>query len=373
MSADAVSDWDAYGDVRGFPFRDNEGLNDIHDDVTAPAPVPWVRTNMADRLRAAYAGEIEPVAFEVGAIPGGAAPIVYPGKVSGIAGDSGSGKSWIALAMALAEARTGGYTLWIDYEDTGDTLALRMMELGWPMELGRYVVHFQAVGPSSSGMTALVAAIRAHRVTLIVLDSTGESLASDGHNPSADEHVAAWFQDLPRPLANLGPAVVLIDHLVKDKDTGGLWPSGSHRKRDAINGIQYIVRTDKDFDRDTPGKVTLICAKDRGGHHAHGKRVVTIVFEPSGGVLNIIATPAGPVSAKSEWMPTGYMQKVSDYLAEYGPKSKNHLKTEARLGKSEYVLKGILALIEGGYAREGHHDGRPAVVLVKPFAEADDA
>jgi hypothetical protein len=232
----------------------DEAAHEMGDDRSG---APWTETTMGERLRAAYAGDIERPTLTVGELPGGAAALFYPGKVSGIAGDSGSGKSWTALAASMAEARGGRPTIWIDYEDNADTLAVRMSELGWPVELGDYVRHVQASGSVSRGLARLRDGIASSNPAMVVIDSTGESLAGDGRNPNADEEVAAWFQELPRPLADLGPAVVLLDHLVKDSDTGGLWPSGSHRKRDAVNGIQYIVKVNTAFSRGKAGKVTL--------------------------------------------------------------------------------------------------------------------
>lgn len=295
-------------------MSDRERAKIAQESVPVIEGAGWTETPMGDRLRAAYAGHIEPAAPTVGALPGGARALFYPGKVSGIAGDSGSGKSWLALAAALAEARGGRPTIWVDYEDNADTLAVRMAELGWPVELGDHVRHVQAVGAASGGFALLCEGIVSMNPAMVVLDSTGESLAGDGRNPNADDDVAAWFQSLPRPLADRGPAVVLLDHLVKDSDNGGLWPSGSQRKRAAINGIQYIVKPDKPFSREQPGHITLICAKDRGGRYAQGDHVAVVHFEPSAGVLHITATAGGTGVDRKVERPTRLMESVSRVL-----------------------------------------------------------
>jgi hypothetical protein len=63
-------------------------------------------------------------------------------------------------------------------------------------------------------------------------------MALDGAKPN-DDDTARWFRGLPAA-ARLGPAVVVIDHVVKS-DEGGLWPIGSQRKagsdlRRAVHG-----------------------------------------------------------------------------------------------------------------------------------------
>jgi hypothetical protein len=210
----------------------------------------------------------------VGMLADGSGGLFYPGRVNGLAGDSGAGKGWIALTVAAEQMGLGRHVYYLDFEDSPELAMLRLLKvLRVDPDLVRRLFHY--LHPSShddAGIAELVKRVSLTPEAFVVIDSTGESIAAAGLNQNHDEEVAAWFQSLANPLAFLGGAcVVLLDHMAKGAD-GGLWPIGSQRKRAAITGAQYVVEVADPFNKSKDGMVALRVAKDR-----HGEWVVESV------------------------------------------------------------------------------------------------
>ena len=132
-----------------------------------------------------------------------------------------------------------------------------------------------------------------HDCQLAVIDSTGEAMALDGADPNSDDDVARWFRRVPRTMARLGPAVLLLDHVPKAKDAPGGFAIGSQRKRAAIDGASYRVNSSVAPAKGVRGILKLITAKDRGGHYQQGHEVAQVVIEDDvlEGVLITMSEP----------------------------------------------------------------------------------
>lgn len=134
----------------------------------------------------------------------------------------------------------------------------------------------------------------------------------DGAKPDDDDDTARWFRRLPTAIAKLGPAVVVLDHVVK-ADDGGLWPIGSQRKRAAISGAQYMQTVVRPFARDRAGAAKLVCAKDRHGNYRPGQKVAELTVTPTGtGVYLALNAPAERDDAAPKALrPTTLMERAS--------------------------------------------------------------
>ena len=203
----------------------------------------------------------------VGMLADGSSGLLYPGRVNGVAGESGAGKGWIALTIAAEQMELGAHAYYLDFEDSPALALLRLVRV---LEVAPGLVRdrFHYIHPArhdDDGIAELVARVATTPGALVVVDSTGESMAAAGLNQNHDEEVAAWFQSLAHPLADEGGAtVLLLDHMVKAED-GGLWPIGSQRKRAAITGAQYVAEVADPFSKAKNGMVALRVAKDRHG------------------------------------------------------------------------------------------------------------
>lgn len=356
------------------------------DEPDAPEDAPrarastWARVDLSETVRGLLAGTLSRPAPTVGAIRGGSA-LFYPGRVNGLAGESGAGKTWTALHIAAQAIAAGACVLYVDHEDDHIGIVGRLLDLGAdPGAVAALFIYTNPTErPAPGDLAALAALVAETRPVLVVVDSTGEGLALHGANPNADEEVAAWFLEVPRRLAAVsydgqpGPAVLVLDHVTKTDD-GGLWPIGSQRKRAAISGAQYMQRTVRPFSKDAAGAAVLVCAKDRHGNYRTGQRVAELNVAPgaSGPSITLDAVESG--AASSPFRPTGYMERVSVALEAAAPEPLSHRGIEHHVtGKKDVTARAVAALVAEGYVTTTRGPRNATLhTLVKPFRESAD-
>jgi hypothetical protein len=253
--------------------------------TATPAPTRWQSTSLGEIAADLRAGTIARPAPTVGQIEGAGA-LFYPGKVNGLAGDSNAGKSFTALLACLQEVRAGNRALVIDYEEGALGTVARLVDMGaTDDELDRFVY----VNPDDAfDVTWVSEALDACKPSLVVIDSTGMSMALDGAKPNDDDEVARWFVRVPMFIASRGPAVVILDHISKEASGGGLWPIGSQRKRAAITGAQYVQQVVRPFSRGRDGHSILLCAKDRHGTYEQGATVARLEVKDAAATTHLV-------------------------------------------------------------------------------------
>lgn len=229
--------------------------------------------------------------------------LLYPGRINYMHGDSGTGKTWVALEAARQEILNGNHVIWIDFEDADETTVIeRFRARAVPAAI--IVDRFHYINPDTSAGLVEVARVvdLCHRTgaTLCVVDSIGEAFSLEGINEDKDPEVGPWIRRVLRAIADAGPAVLPIDHGTKAADNK-LFPSGSKRKRAAISGAGYLIEASPPFSKDTPGFLKVICAKDRHGNYRRGDVVanIRVAPEPDGGVAISVHPPA-PAKGESE-------------------------------------------------------------------------
>jgi len=274
--------------------------------------------------------------------------LLYAGKVNGIHGDSGSGKTWTALYASAETILAGGDVVYVDLEDSPADVVTRLLALSVPpadvVKHFRYVQPETAFADGAEGFLRVAAAAR-----LVVIDSTGESLSIEGLNPNADEDIAAWFRSVPKRIAKLGPAVLVLDHMPKSSDSD-LWPIGSQRKRAAIDGAQYLQEVLVPFSRGKAGAARLVCAKDRHGTYARAQRVAVLQVTPDNGTVRLgLHVPEGAPAGSGSFEPTALMEKVSRALEGAAGACTYRGILERVEGKKEYIRRAVDALIASGH------------------------
>lgn len=343
------------------------------DAEEGPAPgASWQPLDLADVVAGLLAGTITRHAPTIGRRTDDAC-LFYPGKVNGIAGPSGCGKTWTALLACAQTIAAGQVAVYIDLEDDEAGVVGRLLDLG--ADPADVLARFRYVRPDESyGLAAragLEELVRTSGAALVVVDSTGESMALDGAKPNDDDDTARWFRRLPTALARLGPAVVVLDHVVK-ADDGGLWPIGSQRKRAAVNGAQYMQGTLRPFTKGEPGAAKLVCAKDRHGNYKAGEKVAELHVTPAGdGLAAELLPPTTQGAAVAEtFRPTGYMEKISRALeAAAEPVSLRGVQ-DLVPGKQAYVRQALALLVAEGYVvRSAGARNSTLHESVRPFRE----
>lgn len=222
--------------------------------------------------------------------------LLYPAQVNGVHGDSGLGKSWVAAIAAAQEMLAGYHVQWINLEDPDAQPTLeRLRILGVDDTTIANHLHYHSPNTPFTGeaVELLTTETLANQATLLVVDSIGEAFGLEGLDENQDKDVGPWYRRVARRLAEVGVAVLIIDHATKAADNP-LHPSGSKRKRAAITGASYLLEAPTPLTRENGGRLELTCAKDRHGHYRRGEIVAQIDFKyyPDGGLSLKVMAPA---------------------------------------------------------------------------------
>lgn len=294
--------------------------------------------------------------------PSSGPPLFYEGRINSLFGESGTGKTWVALAAIVEAIQAGHNAMLIDLEDTPHGIVARLSALG--LSDDQIAQQFDYVAPQTPWsapareMVAELVAARRHR--LIVIDSTGEAMAMGGVKGNNDDEVASWFRHFPRFLADLGPAVLVIDHIPKASDAPQNFAIGSQRKLAAPNGAAYRVDAVKVPSKVDNGLLKIVCAKDRHGNHTKGQpaAMVHIDHQIDGSITVALTAPeAMPRGADGVARPTIYMEKVSRAI-ESTPKMSRRDVVAVVGGKDKYVSEALGILVAEGYVEAEPRVGR---------------
>ena len=152
--------------------------------------------------------------------------------------------------------------------------------------------------------------IDTHNPLIVSIDSLGEAFALSGINENHDNEVGPWLRNYMRPIADAGPAIILIDHATKTSDNP-LYASGSKRKRAAITGASYQLQATKPFVRGAGGRLLFRCAKDRHGHYRLGEVAAELVMEShTNGNVNLTLEPPTTPEATADNVANAIVNKV---------------------------------------------------------------
>lgn len=300
--------------------------------------------------------------------------LFYAGRVNGLIGESGSGKSFVAIAACAQVLDDGGHVLYVDLEDHAATLTRRLLDLG--VDRASIIDGFHYVQPelaygtaASEHLEGLVADLD---VALVVIDSVGEAMALQSLKQNDDDEVARWFRALPRRLAALGPAVVLVDHVPKAKDAPSGYAIGSQRKRAAIDGHSMRCEQIKSLGRGLAGVVKLTTAKDRNGVHPTGMVVAEMHLDATGYPTTVaMRRGSSAVTADGSFRPTVYMERVSRAL-EVNPGLSGRQLEEAVTGYAKHIRAALRVLIEEHYVEATPKGSGFAHTSIRAFRDDQD-
>ena len=213
--------------------------------------------------------------------------LFYPRAVNTVAGEPGTGKSWLAVAAALDVLRRGGSVIVIDYEDAARTWASRLRTVGAEHEQLVNLLYLRGAGaPADSDCEWLPRLAGVAPDTLVVIDSMAEAMAAAGLDENLAGDVTSWHQRVARPVADAGATVVVVDHVTKDASSRGRWARGSGAKLAAITGAAFRLEITEPFSRERSGLGQFVISKDRhGAVGAVGETAANVRFDVAGGSL----------------------------------------------------------------------------------------
>lgn len=281
--------------------------------------------------------------------------LLYDGAVHVIAGESESGKTWLALLAALELMQDDQRVVFIDFEDRADRVVGRLLGLGATFDQIRN--HFAYVRPDrpldDDGRAQLAPHLAGAR--LVILDGVTEAMTMHGYDLNSNADTALYLALLPRWIADHGPAVAMIDHLPKDKEKHDRHAIGAQHKLAGIDGVQYLVKMIQPFARGRRGLARVDIGKDRPGHvreQAHGRTIAEFTLDASAGDTVLIAHLMPPVDNNRQggeaFEPTHLMEKISRYVQANPGMTKKAIEG-AMNGKTDTKRLALELLVTRGY------------------------
>jgi AAA domain len=192
--------------------------------------------------------------------------LFYPGLVHALIGEPEGMKSWAWQVCAVQELRQGTAVLVLDFENHARTVLPRIRALGITREEFSGLSYVQPTNPLAWSYSSFLAFIEAAGFGLVVIDGVTDAMAL--HDLDADRSntdAAKFDRHLLKPIAALGPAVVVTDHVTKERDSRGRYAIGAQHKLAAITGAQYQLTVKQPFGRGLHGIAQISLQKDKPG------------------------------------------------------------------------------------------------------------
>lgn len=305
--------------------------------------------------------------------------LFYDGAVHTVSGESESGKTWLCLIACLQLIEQGHDVVFLDFEDRADRVVGRLLALGANLDDIR--AHFAYIRPDrpldDDGRAQLAPALAGTR--LVILDGVTEAMTTHGFDLNSNADSALFQGLLPRWIADHGPAVVMIDHVVKDKEKQDRFALGAQHKLAGIDGVAYIVKMLQPFSRGKRGLAKVEIAKDRPGHvreQAHGRTIAEFTLDATASdvVLTAHLMPPGTETGRAgdTFEPTVLMEKLSRYIQLNPGMSKKAIEGSMN-GRAATIRLALELLVTRQYV--GVKTGQRGAVQhfhIKPFYASDD-
>lgn len=348
---DGTVDWDNLPDSSEawtVPLRAVDGNGDNWDSQTPDElRSTWEPVDLTDALEA---GEIPAPEYLARA---DGINLVYQGKTHWFQGEPESCKTWLAGAATAERLMAGEEAGWIDFEDDARTAVARLKALGVPNDVIK--AQFTYIRPDeplidkqgriTPGHIALEATLGSHDFKLVTIDGVTEAMVTEGMNLLDNSDIALWLRVLPKRIASLGPAVICLDHVTKDREGQGRWAIGGQHKLAGLTGVAYAFEVIKPFARTQTteplvGTVFLNVAKDRAGYirgASQGNRiaVMELTSYPDGGVtIELLAPDATPAPDLE------LCRRIGAHLGVYDEQSGRQI--HMALGGNEQALRTAL-------------------------------
>ncbi|MBW3090413.1 bifunctional DNA primase/polymerase [Bifidobacterium sp. 82T25] len=363
---------------------------------TPSAPSSW-RFEDLTRLAAGVELPPTPTVFEREDGQG----LFYMGCVNDLHGEPGCGKSLIAQIAITQELNKEHHVIYIDYEDNARNIVKRLLLMGADPHGIAHRLHYVRPNAKPNSPTSIEGwketLMYADTATLCVIDGVTSCLAYAGLDSNNGDDIAAWYNTMPRVIAAHGPAVTLIDHVIKNKEARGRYAGGSMQKLALIDGISYSVSMSKPVGKGLRGLIVISSGKDRiseieehcavtwsnnGSHLREAARINVDNTNPDRMRVTIerpnMMPHEEPSAKRDDFRPTGLMEKISKILevANEEPNQKElfqALKSDGSSARTAVMSNAVgLLLAEGFISNRSGRNNRSIFKSVRPYRQIDD-
>jgi hypothetical protein len=304
--------------------------------------------------------------------------LLYAGKRHVLAGEPDAGKTWVSAAMCVIEAEKGNVAVYIDADGNGrDVIYERLSALGLTdKQIKRHIRYIEPSEPMlDPRILEDVDRLLDHEppVTLIVGDSFDALLHLHGLDPNLTVDVEHFYRDVVGRWRARGAAVLLLDHVVKNREQRGRFAIGSQRKTGRAE-VALALELVTPFSRSSRGVSRIVTHKDRPGHLTRPKLGELELTSDESGRVTWTIRPAGTQEGVA-FRPTFLMERVSRHVEAHVAEeelSRTQVEKEVK-GKGSGIRRALDVLIEEGYIkeREGSRNAR-LVTSLKPYRQEED-
>ena len=297
--------------------------------------------------------------------------LAYPGGLHLIYGEPEATKSWLCLILALEEIRAGRRVVFVDLETNARLIRARLVDLGATAdELER--LHYIAPSEPISGkqiQTDLDALLATCAPSLIVIDALAGALALHSFDGNSNADVETFYAVTLAPFRATEAAIVLVDHVVKNREERGRWPIGAQRKLGGAD-VGLLIEPVSAFSRGRTGLARIRVQKDRNGalQRPYAAELELSSDADTGRITWEIRQAEREGSCEFVFKPTWYMEQVFAWLKEHGPASRNAA-VDGIGRKRAFVLDAIRNLLIEGTVCETIGPNRAKLLSVVPSSE----
>jgi hypothetical protein len=303
--------------------------------------------------------------------------LFYPARTHTVVSETEAGKTWFALAAAIAEMMAGCHVFYIDFEDDEGSVVGRLLSLGVDPEVIRDLFHYIRPEHPLQGthLDALCEELADYRPSLTLLDGITEAMNMQGLNPIDNVDISTFNRRVNLPMTASGAAQASFDHVVKDSQSRGRYAIGGVHKLNIVSGAGYILENRAPFGIEMTGRSNLKIAKDRPGqlrrHAVDNKWYADLVLaSDADGKAEVTIESSQQRVAEREasppFRPTNLMEKVSKYLEGEAADSQNQILKDVP-GNRDGKIAALKILKEEGYVTPA----KP-YKSVKPYRQSDE-
>ena len=285
-------------------------------------------------------------------------PMLSPGQIHIFYGPSESKKTFLGLAAVLEN-----HGFYIDLEMGGPGLSARLRKMNYEYSCSDGF----AIYPTKSDLLVLVAELCERPESVVVIDSFSQLSVLMDKDTNSGGDTGSIFQEVLRPLATAGHAVVVIDHSPKARNSND-HPIGSQNKK-AQADVMLRMQVNE-----STGHSEIYVEKDRyhvlrsrlgNSSNLYGEVRLTdnplrVKIIPQEGVDAILATLGVPHSVFQK------MVQIMQAVISTGGLTKSEIDATVT-GKSQTITAARNALLDQGFLVEACEtvDGHKPRTVIK--------
>jgi hypothetical protein len=277
--------------------------------------------------------------------------LIYPGLRHVFSGPQESAKTLAAYVIALNTIRTTNrQILLLDFEMGPRGAKRRWRDCGaTDHELDNNILYLAPDSPAKHERISILVAINP---ILVIIDAAAGAFDNEELDDNKRADAEKWRKLYVDPFFDNGIATIVLDHVVKDKESRSKYTIGSERKTGG-GEVHIGFDTIKPVKRGSTGIYKMTLHKDREGHHNRGHFYdLHITSDPDTHTLQCDFRPIEHSPDGQAQLPTELMQRVSTHLErQTEPVSRNHILINVT-GNDHYVKAAIDHLVTLGYATE---------------------